>query len=137
MAGGQEHESGRKAQRRRLIDDALNARSTHSKTLWLWNVKRRPGTATFSSSWCVEEGFWNANQPAVEAGLTGSLSAQTVGVREALRIRRYTASSPGVGGFPRPARFRIRFALPTSPRCPRSRKYSSSVEPTASRRPRH
>jgi len=36
-----------------------------------------------------------------------------------------STSSPGAGEFPRPARFRSRFAFATSPRCPRSRKYSS------------
>jgi len=35
------------------------------------------------------------------------------------------SSSPGSGGFPRPARFRSRFAFATSPLAPRSRRYSS------------
>ena len=42
-----------------------------------------------------------------------------------LRPTFQATSSPGTGGFPRPARFRSRLAFATPPRCPRTRKYSS------------
>src|ERR1700756_189940 len=39
-----------------------------------------------------------------------------------------SSSSPGSGGFPRPARFSSRFAFATSPLAPRSRRYSSVLK---------